>query len=168
MSPVRSLRVQMLQSARLVGAAVITIAFIAGSRAAGEVLAGRPMSMAPLVLVLEDDFEVQGLIAEFLDQCGYRIAAANERSVGEAILRNTKPALMIADVTVNGGDCFGLLRMAEGMGVKVLLISGEPQSVERLEGGPLPFLHKPFRLADLHREMKRLLKPQDEEVAKPA
>ncbi len=117
------------------------------------------MPTAPLVLIVEDDFEVQGLIAEFLDQCGYRIAVANERSVGEAILRNTNPALMIADVKVRGGDCFALLRIAEGMGTKVLLISGEPQSVERLEGGPLPILHKPFRLAELQREVKRLLAP---------
>ncbi len=135
------------------------MAFVAGSWTAGDALAGRLMPMAPLVLVVEDDSEVRGLIAEFLDQCGYRIAAANERSVGEAILRNTRPALMISDVMMRGGDCFGLLRIAEEMGVKVLLISGEPHRVERLEGGPLPFLHKPFRLADLQREVKRLLEP---------
>ena len=139
------------------------MAFIAGlSDGRRSASGGGPMPTAPLVLVVEDDFEVQGLIAEFLNQCGYRIAVANELSVGEAILRNTQPALMIADVRVRGGECFGLLRIAEGMGVKVLLISGEPQSVERLEGGPLPFLHKPFRLADLQREVKRLLKPRDE------
>ncbi len=126
------------------------------------------MPTAPLVLVIEDDFEVRVLIAEFLEQCGYRIAAANERSVGEAILRNTTPALMIADVMVRGGDCFGLVRIAQSMNVPSLLISGEPLSMERLEGGPIPFLYKPFRLADLQREVKRLLKPPEEGLVKPA
>ncbi len=110
----------------------------------------------PPILVVEDDQEICSVICEFLEGLGYGIALANDRTVGERILLDSRPALLIADVVLQGGSpC--LTDIARQMDVPVLLISGEPLSIERLEGGAVPFLHKPFRLADLQRELTRLL-----------
>ncbi len=40
------------------------------------------MPTAPLILVVEDDYDIRILIAKFLEELGYRLALANERSVG--------------------------------------------------------------------------------------
>jgi two-component system, OmpR family, response regulator len=117
------------------------------------------MPHAPLILVVEDEEQVRAVIGEFLQQRGYRFSLANERSVGDAILRAARPALMITDVVLRGGSGLELAQTARTMGVPVLLISGEPNT-EQLAGGPMPFLQKPFRLADLEREMERLLGAQ--------
>jgi DNA-binding response OmpR family regulator len=110
----------------------------------------------PLILVVEDDQEICSVIGEFLKGLGYGIALANDRAAGERILLDSRPALLIADVVLQGGSS-GLVAIARQMDVPVLLMSGEPLAIERLEGGPMPFLHKPFRLADLEREVMRLL-----------
>lgn len=115
------------------------------------------VATAPLILIVEDEFQIRALIAEFLETRGYRLALANERSVGETFLRSSRPALVIADVVLRGGGGLDLAREARSMGIPVLLISGEPQSMERHHGGPMPFLEKPFRLGDLEREVSRLL-----------
>jgi DNA-binding response OmpR family regulator len=110
----------------------------------------------PLILVVEDDQAICSVIGEFLEGLGYGIALANDRAAGERILLDNRPALLIADVVLQGGSS-GLADIARQMNVPVLLISGDPLAIDRLEGGPMPFLHKPFRLADLEREVVRLL-----------
>jgi CheY-like chemotaxis protein len=113
---------------------------------------------APLILVVDDDQQVREVIGEYLERRGCRISLANDRAAGERILRDRdRPALLIGDAALRDGGGLGLAEIARKMGVPALLISGEPQAIQRLEGGPTPFLHKPFRLADLERELTRLL-----------
>jgi DNA-binding response OmpR family regulator len=59
------------------------------------------MPTAPLILVVEGEFQIRVVIAEFLELRGYRLAVANERLVGENFLRNSRPALLIADVVLS-------------------------------------------------------------------
>jgi DNA-binding response OmpR family regulator len=110
----------------------------------------------PLILVVEDDHQICSVIGEFLEGLGYEIALANDRTAGERILLDSRPALLIADVVLQGGSS-GLADIARQIDVPVLLMSGEPLAIERLAGGPMPFLQKPFRLADLERELTQLL-----------
>jgi DNA-binding response OmpR family regulator len=121
-----------------------------------EYLSRETVMPGPLILVVEDDQEICSVIGEFLKGLGYEIALANDRAAGERILLDSRPALLIADVVLQGGSS-GLVAIARQMDVPVLLMSGEPLAIERLEGGPMPFLHKPFRLADLERELTQLL-----------
>jgi two-component system, OmpR family, response regulator len=120
----------------------------------------------PLILVVEDDQEICSVIGEFLEGLGYGIALATDRGTGERILLDSRPALLIADAVLQGGSS-GLADIARRIDVPVLLISGEPAAIERLEGGTMAFLHKPFRLADLEREVARLL-PADQVCARKA
>jgi DNA-binding response OmpR family regulator len=122
------------------------------------------MPEAPLILVAEDEEEISTAIGEFLEGLEYRIAIASDRAAAERILRNDRPALLIADVTLEGGGGSGLAEIAGEMGLPVLLISGDDpatMTIERREGDPIHFLHKPFRLAELGRELAKLL-PTDE------
>jgi len=112
---------------------------------------------APLILIVEDDNQVRITLATFLEQKGYRLALANDGAVGADILRATQPALLIADVRLQGGNGEDLAKLAHAMGIPVLLMSGEPRAIEQLRGGALSFLQKPFRLAVLEREIEKLL-----------
>jgi len=64
---------------------------------------------------------------------------------------------LITDVVMRGGSGLELMKIGQSMAIPVVLISGEPHTIEQLEGGPVPFLQKPFRLAELEREIERLL-----------
>jgi DNA-binding response OmpR family regulator len=116
-----------------------------------------PVPNAPLILVVEDDYDVRILIAKFLEDIGYRLALANERSVGAEIMRATRPVLLIADVRLRGGNGDDLAKLAHAMGIPVLLISGEPVAIRDHDGRDIPFLHKPFRLDDLRRAVEAII-----------
>jgi DNA-binding NtrC family response regulator len=112
---------------------------------------------APLILVVEDDYDVRILIAKCLEGLGYRLALANERSVGAEILEATRPVLLIADVRLRGGNGDDLAKLAHSLNIPVLLISGEPVAMQDHHGGIIPFLHKPFRLAELERQVEAII-----------
>jgi two-component system, OmpR family, response regulator len=119
------------------------------------------MPEAPLILVAEDDEDISTAIGEYLEGLEYRIAIARDRAEAERILRDDRPALLIADVVLEGGGGSGLAEIAREMGLPVLLISGDPTTIERFGGEPIHFLHKPFHLAELGCELAKLL-PTDE------
>jgi DNA-binding NtrC family response regulator len=115
------------------------------------------MPTAPLILVVEDDYDVRILIAKFLEGLGYRLALANERSVGAEIMRATRPVLLIADVRLRGGNGDDLAKLAHSLNIPVLLISGEPVAMSKYGSGNIPFLYKPFRLAELARTVEAII-----------
>lgn len=115
------------------------------------------MPSAPLILVVEDNYDVRITIARFLEDSGYRLALANEATVGTAILRATRPALVITDVVMRGGSGIEIANLAHAMSVLVLLMSGEPVAIQQHMGGPFPFLRKPFRFAELEAKVEEII-----------
>jgi two-component system, OmpR family, response regulator len=115
------------------------------------------MPGAPLILVVEDDYDVRMLIARFLEDEGYRIVAANEKSVGVAILQATNPALAITDVRLRGGSGLDIADMARARDIPVLLISGDLEIIEKRTAGSVPFLQKPFRMQSLVEKVEELI-----------
>ena len=115
------------------------------------------MPTAPLIVVVEDEREIRVLIGEYLESKGYRLALANEHSVAAEILEATRPVLLIADVRLRGGDGDDLAKLAQSLSIPVLLISGEPIAILDHRGGKIPFLRKPFHLAELERAVEALI-----------
>ena len=109
------------------------------------------MPDAPLVLFVEDEPELRMLLVSILEQYGYRVAGANERATGAEIMRATRPALLIANVRLRGGNGDNLAN------IPVLLISGHPDSIREWEGGTIAFLQKPFKLFELEHKIEELI-----------
>ena len=65
--------------------------------------------------------------------------------------------LIVADSILRGGNGEDLAKAATRQGIPVILMSGEPERIGALSGGPLPFLAKPFHAATLVRMVARLL-----------
>jgi two-component system OmpR family response regulator len=116
------------------------------------------MSDRPVILIVEDDSEIRTLIAEFLEDCGYRVASANERDPGADIMRALRPSLVIADVKLRGGNGNDLAGLARAMDIPILLISGDPNTIERRQGDGAEFMAKPFRLAELQAKVKEMVR----------
>jgi two-component system, OmpR family, response regulator len=95
----------------------------------------------PRVLVVEDDNEVLAVLAMSLRQAGFRVSTARQRRRALAILRRGGIDLIVADSVLSGGNGEALAAQTE---LPVILISGHPERIERLTGGPIPFLAKPF------------------------
>lgn len=116
------------------------------------------MSNAPLVLVVEHDADIRALLKVALEEHGYRVATAPGKSPAVEFLRATRPDLMVAAVVLRDHEGEHPASIAEAMNIPVLRMSGAPSAIERYEGGTVPFLRKPFRLAELEQAIERLLR----------
>ena len=87
---------------------------------------------------------------------GYRVTSADDFPEGAALLRASRPMLLITDVRLPNGDGRDLEKLARAMDVPVLIISAYPQVID--VGSDVAFLQKPFQLSDLEREIERLLR----------
>ncbi len=106
------------------------------------------------VLVVDDDHQLVRLIAESLRQPGWEVVPA----VSLAEARNAGGAwdAIIADVRLPNGDGRDLRR--EWATVPFLLISGAPvDEPSEVKQGAVPFLPKPFTIAQLRDAVLRLL-----------
>src|SRR5215208_3158268 len=121
-------------------------------------------AILPLILIVEDDADVCTMLCTFLEDMQHRVAITNEYSTGAEILEKLNPALLISDVMLQGGNGNDLARLARAKNVPVLLMSGEPKSIERLQEENVPFLQKPFRLSELEQWVKNLLPTHDNET----
>lgn len=110
---------------------------------------------APVILVVESKSELAALFSVALEQRGYRVVVTTKRSTAGDLLMAAQPDLVMAEALVGGGQ--ELEMQAYSSNVPLLLISGHPDMIVRLEGGAIPFLAMPFRLSRMVSEIDRLL-----------
>jgi len=109
------------------------------------------------ILLVEDDPDLLSLLTEVLEDEGYRVSGASRRQQARAALRKGDVDLLIADSVLRGGNGDDVAKAASRRGLPIIMMSGEPERIARLSGGPLPFLPKPFRAAALQRLVRQLL-----------
>jgi excisionase family DNA binding protein len=116
------------------------------------------------VLIVDDDPGVVDLLVEILraDPRGLRVEAAADGYEGLIRVGVFNPALLILDAMMPRLDgtevCRRLKASAETRAVRILGISGYPDAVEALRtAGADGCLAKPFGVADVRRELSRLL-----------
>lgn len=121
----------------------------------------RPES--PTILVVDDEEMVRVSTARMLERRGFHAIAAATPSEALAILRSDAPIdLLISDVVMPETYGTDLIRQARTLrpGLPALLISGFADQ-QNARHGPIPegvpFLAKPFDLADLLAQVRALL-----------
>ena len=112
---------------------------------------------APHILLVEDDPDLLALLTEVLEDEGYRVSGATQRQQARAVLRKGDVDLLIADSVLRGGNGDDVAKAAVQRGLPVIMMSGAPDRIARLSGGPIPFLQKPFRSAVLVRLIAQML-----------
>ncbi|MBI3514349.1 MAG: response regulator [Proteobacteria bacterium] len=148
------------------GTTVILRLPAAAEAAVAETMAGITYAVAGatrVVLLVDDEADVRATIAATLREHDYEVLEAVDGSAAIDRLMSGGPIdLVICDVAMPGGvNGVEVAREARRLrpAVKVLLISGDPSAaVDSAAGAPeFPRLSKPFRQADLMRELGAML-----------
>ena len=108
------------------------------------------------VLVVDDDADVREYAVSVLEEFGYRVlAAADGESALDILDRERDVDLLFTDVVMPGLNGFEVARLATAHRpeLKVLFASG--YATDLTPAGRL--LKKPYRPAQLHREIEELL-----------
>jgi PAS domain S-box-containing protein len=125
--------------------------------------ASEPASAPPVerVLVVEDDAALLSLATSLFRSIGYDVLTASNGSDARLIIERDPTALhvLFTDVVMPGISGVQLAEWVRSThpGIKVVLTSGYPQPAleaeyECIQG--YPFVHKPYRLADLARAVR--------------
>ena len=109
------------------------------------------------ILLVEDDVDLLTVLTQVLEQQGYRVSTATRRTQARSLLRKGDIDLIVADSVLRGGNGDDVAKAAVQRGLPVIMMSGAPDRIARLSGGPMPFLQKPFRAATLVRLIAQML-----------
>lgn len=120
------------------------------------------MKKAAHLIVVDDEPDLRGIIAEYLGNYGYVLrGAANGREL-DAQLTDNLPDLLILDVNMPGEDGFAVARrMRARSTVPILMLTAADTIVDRVVGleiGADDYLTKPFDLRELLARVRAILR----------
>ncbi len=121
------------------------------------------MSHQPLVLLVDDDAELSGMVCELLQREGWATHAVLTGGDGARALAERQPDVVLLDVMLPDGNGFELCRRwrAEhpAVGLVMLTARGDPMDrVLGLEIGADDYLAKPFEARELVARVRALLR----------
>ena len=111
------------------------------------------MSVAPLVLVVDDDPGVRQALARELQAAGYSTLEAGDGDVGFQLCRSVQPELVLTDLAMPGTDGFALISAIRAIATTPIVVlsvrGGERDKIRALDLGADDFVTKPFSLGEL-------------------
>jgi DNA-binding response OmpR family regulator len=117
-----------------------------------------------LVLVVDDQRDILGLIKLRLEQAGYRVESASDGERALELVKSLRPNLVVLDVMlpiIDGREVTRRIRAdANTAGIPVLLVSAsvhEHEVKEGLDAGADDYLPKPFTANVLRERVEALL-----------
>jgi DNA-binding NtrC family response regulator len=120
------------------------------------------MPEMPRILVVEDDADVQSVVLEFLQTSGHHVLSAASAEQARSLLASEAIDLALIDCLMSGEQGRSLAEHASGLGISIILTSGDPHYAELLPEQRFPFLAKPFRLTALDELISRTLQALNE------
>ena len=130
---------------------------------------------APLVTILDDEPAIRTMLAEALNEAGFRTMTFARATEFEAALRQASPDVCLVDLSLPDRDGLTLVhRLALEQGATVIIISGRAQVQDRVTGlelGADDYIIKPFDPAEVVARIRARLRrnatsPQSGEVAR--
>lgn len=110
-----------------------------------------------LIVILDDDVNITGVLAEGLEREGRTVVTCNDLESAQVIVQRLKPSHVISDVRLSGpfgfeGLDFIRFVREHSPESRVVLMTGDAPDALQLEAserGAVGFLRKPFDIADL-------------------
>jgi DNA-binding response OmpR family regulator len=127
------------------------------------------------VTILDDEPAIRTMLADALNEAGFRTMAFGRATEFEAALRTTTPDVCLVDLSLPDRDGLSLVhRLALEQGATVIIISGRAQVQDRVTGlelGADDYIIKPFDPAEVVARIRARLRrgtpaPQTGEVAR--
>jgi two-component system phosphate regulon response regulator OmpR len=120
------------------------------------------LAMGKRVLVVDDDFKLQGLLREYLTGYGFEVMASLDGADVLQAIRRHSPDLAILDIMLprlNGLDLLKAIRAESAVPVIMLTAKGEETDrIVGLEMGADDYLAKPFNPRELLARMRAVLR----------
>jgi len=117
---------------------------------------------APLVLLIDDDVRLCGLLGEYLGQHGIALASAEDGVTGLSRIMQQAFDVVILDVMLPGIDGFEVLRqLRRRTAVPVIMLTArvaQEDRIQGLDGGADDYLLKPFAPPELLARIRALLR----------
>ena len=124
------------------------------------------------ILVVEDEVPVRDLLASNLQNAGYKVLCAGDVPEAEAVVRKTRPDLVLLDWALPGvpGLTYArqLRRDQRTRDISIVLISErteEQDKVAALEGGADDYVTKPYSGRELLARIKAVLRRRTPQLA---
>ncbi len=107
----------------------------------------------PLVTILDDEPAIRTMLAQTLEEAGFRTLTFARATEFEAALRTTSPDICLVDLSLPDRDGLTLVhRLALEQGARVIIISGRAEVQDRVTGlelGADDYIIKPFDPAEV-------------------
>src|SRR5437764_1931859 len=114
------------------------------------------------VLVIDDDADIRGLVAELLGRAGLQVEGAPDGRVGLRSFHKSPPDLVVLDVSMPEFDGWQTLeRIRDLSDVPVLMLTARGEELERVRGlkaGADDYVVKPFGRQELVARVEALLR----------
>jgi DNA-binding response OmpR family regulator len=124
---------------------------------------------AARVLVIDDDADIRGLVAELLQRAGLSVEQAEDGRSGLRALHRTPPDLVVLDVSMPDLDGWQTLeRIRDLSQVPVLMLTARGAELERVRGlqaGADDYVVKPFGRQELVARVQALLRRSGPDTA---
>lgn len=118
--------------------------------------------MTTHLLVVDDDFDLRGLIGDFLVQHGFRVSTAANGAEMDRMLGRGKVDLVILDLMMPGEDGLSIIRrMRQGQRPPVIMLSAMGEDHDRIVGlevGADDYLAKPCNPRELLARVRAVLR----------
>jgi CheY-like chemotaxis protein len=115
------------------------------------------------ILLVEDEPQLQRVLARTLEQIGYRVATAGTEAAAVQAVLQEQPDVLVLDNNLPDGTGWGVLRRLAGQGITcaslptILMSAGEPAPRRVAEFRPQAFLPTPFPVDALKRLISEAL-----------
>ena len=110
------------------------------------------------VLVVDDDGDVRDVIAELLVAGGYRTTIAGGGAEMRALLAGTdRVDVVVLDAHMPGEPSVTLAQHVLAQGIRLVMVSGNPDQMMVHRERDLQLLHKPFNRDELYRAIRHAL-----------
>ncbi len=126
------------------------------------------MTSTPHVAILDDEPEIRRMLADALEDAGFRTTTFARATEFEAALRRSTPEICLVDLGLPDRDGLALVhRLALESGAVIIIISGRAQVQDRVTGlelGADDYIIKPFDPAEVVARIRaRLRKAKGQE-----
>jgi two-component system OmpR family response regulator len=115
-----------------------------------------------VILIVEDDRDIRGLLADFLKREGFSVEVAEDGAAADRILARVAPDLIVLDLMLPGEDGLSICRRVRARGATpILMLTAKNDDVDRIVGlelGADDYLGKPFNPRELLARIRAILR----------